>query len=29
LGSIAEIFGLDLDQNLHNLEVSFGVGVRF
>jgi hypothetical protein len=29
LGPIAEIFGLDLDQNLHNLEVSFGVGVRF
>lgn len=29
LGSIVEIFGLDLDQNLHNLEVSFGVGVRF
>ena len=29
LGGIAQIFGLDLDQNLHNLEVSFGVGVRF
>jgi hypothetical protein len=29
LGPIAEIFGLDLDQNLHNLEVSFGIGVRF
>jgi hypothetical protein len=29
LGPIAEIFGLDLDQDLHNLEVSFGIGVRF
>lgn len=29
LGPIAEIFGIDLDQKLHNLEVSFGIGVRF
>jgi hypothetical protein len=29
LGVIAEILGLDLDQTLHNLELSFGIGIRF
>jgi hypothetical protein len=29
LGPIAGILGLDLDQTLHNLELSFGIGVRF
>ena len=29
LGLIAEILGLDLDQTLHNLELSFGIGIRF
>ncbi len=29
LGVIADILGLDLDQTLHNLELSFGIGFRF
>jgi hypothetical protein len=29
LGAIAEILGIDLDQTLHNLELGFGIGVRF
>jgi hypothetical protein len=29
LGLIADILGLDLDQTLHNLELSLGVGIRF
>jgi hypothetical protein len=29
LGAIAEILGIDLDQTLHNLELGFGIGIRF
>jgi hypothetical protein len=29
LGIIGEIFDVDLDQTLHNLELALSVGVRF
>ena len=28
-GAIAEALGIEFEQNVHNVEVSFGVGVRF